>query len=162
MGRNSEIERKFLVKRLPTPQARGAASRIEQGYFPINSKDFEIRLRRKDSLHLITFKKGRGLSRQEQEIEIPAARFRDLWPLTRAARITKHRYRIPWKKRTIELDVYQGSHRGLVTADVEFQSIRQSRSFHPPEWFGREITGSKRYANRTLARTRRLPQIKNS
>ena len=156
MGRHLEIERKFLVKRIPPPRKRGDSARIEQGYFPLDSKHLEIRLRKKGSKHFITFKNGRGHSRQEEEIEIPEERFRALWPLTRGARITKKRYKIPWKKRTIELDLYRGKHRGFATADVEFGSAEQSRSFRPPRWLGREITGSKRYANRTLAGKRRF------
>ena len=54
--------------------------------------------------------------------------------------------------RIIELDVYNGRHRGLVTADVEFESERQSKTFVPPSWLAREITGSRSYANQTLAR----------
>jgi CYTH domain-containing protein len=154
MGRQFEIERKFLVKQLPPAGKRTAGCRIEQGYFPIHSKDLEIRLRSKDSRHFITFKKGRGLSRQEEEIEIPRSRFLALWPLTRGARVTKCRHKLSWDKRIIELDVYQGRHRGLVTAEVEFESARQSRSFRTPDWFAREITGSRSYANRTLARSR--------
>jgi len=162
MGRQSEIERKFLVKQLPPPRKRRAPSRIDQGYFPIRSRDLEIRLRRKDSKHLITFKQGSGISRQEEEIEISRQHFRALWPLTSGARITKERYRIPWAKQIIELDVYRGALRGLVMADVEFDSVNQSRFFQPPDWFGREITGSKRYANRRLAQAQRLPFRKPS
>jgi hypothetical protein len=35
------------------------------------------------------------------------------------------------------MDIYHGPHRGLMTADIEFDSIRESRSFQAPDWFGR-------------------------
>jgi CYTH domain-containing protein len=157
MGRHLEIERKFLVKQPPTGWKRSASSQIVQGYFPMAVDDLEIRLRRKGSKHFITVKGGHGRRRLEEEIEIPEPKFRSLWPLTRVARIAKRRYRIPCRGYTIEMDVYQGPHRGLITADIEFDSMRASRSFQPPEWLGREITGSRQYANETLARRQGLP-----
>src|SRR5215470_8897039 len=141
MGRHLEIERKFLVKRPPPGWRHRPSSQIIQGYFPIARKDLEIRLRRKGSQHFVTVKGGRGGRRLEEEIEIPKAKFRSLWPLTHSARIAKRRYKIPCNHHTVELDVYHGPHRGLLTADIEFDSVHQSRSFQPPKWLGREITG---------------------
>jgi len=152
VARHLEIERKFLVSNLPVGRKRNASSQIVQGYFPMASKNLEIRLRRKGSKHFITIKGGHGRRRLEEEIEIPESKFRSLWPLTREARIAKRRYRIPCDGHTIEMDVYQGPHRGLITADVEFGSVHESRSFQPPKWLGREITGKPQYANQGLAR----------
>ena len=159
MPKRLEIERKFLVEKPPPGWKRRASSEIVQGYFPLSSKELEIRLRRKGSKHFITIKGGRGRTRLEEEIQIPKRRFRALWPLTRPARISKRRYEIPCDGHTIEMDVYHGPHRGLVTADVEFASERESRAFRPPEWFGREITAKRQYANETLARKQGLPGL---
>jgi len=158
MGRHLEIERKFLVKRRPPGWRRKASSRIVQGYFPLASKDLEIRLRHRGSQYFVTVKGGHGRRRLEEEIGIPKGKFRSLWPLTRDARIAKRRYRIPCDGHTVEMDVFQGPHRGLVTADIEFDSVRQSRSFEPPNWLGREITGNRQYANEVLARRHGLPR----
>jgi adenylate cyclase len=157
MARHLEIERKFLVRRPPPVWKRHPSVPIVQGYFPMAGKDVEIRLRRKGAQHYITIKGGHGRRRLEEEIEIPESKFRSLWPLTREARISKRRYRIPYQGHTIEMDVYRGPHRGLVTADVEFDSVRASRSFQPPAPLGREITGRQEYANAVLARRHRLP-----
>ena len=159
MSRHLEIERKFLVEEPPAGWNRRASSRIVQGYFPMANKELEIRLRNKGAQHFITIKGGHGRRRLEEEIEIPERKFRSLWPLTRAARIAKRRYRIPYRSHTIEMDVYQGPHRGLITADIEFDSVRASRSFQPPNWLGREITGSRQYANQMLARRQGLRHI---
>ena len=158
MARHWEIERKFLVERLPTGWKRRPSEPIVQGYFPVAGKGLEIRLRRKGSRHFITIKSGRGRSRLEEEIQIPKSKFQALWPLTGAARISKRRYNIPYDNHTIEMDVYRGPHRGLITADVEFDSVRASRSFQPPGWLGREITGNRQYANEQLARRGGLPR----
>jgi CYTH domain-containing protein len=151
-----EIERKFLVRSLPAGWKRAANSRIRQAYFPLRGKQFEIRIREKGNKHFVTIKAGRGTVRAEEEAEISKKSFQNLWPLVCAASIVKRRYRIPHKGKTIELDVYEGPHRRLKTAEVEFRSRREADSFTPPEWFGREITGSRKYANKALARRGRL------
>jgi CYTH domain-containing protein len=150
--KHREIERKFLVKALPSGWNRCSHARIEQGYLPTRAREFEVRLRNQDSRCFITIKSGRGRARLEEEIEIPRSRFAALWPLTRGARLSKTRYRISYRDKLIEVDVYQGRLRGLRTAEVEFDSKRESQSFQPPQWLGREVTGSGRYANQTLAR----------
>jgi adenylate cyclase len=152
VARHQEIERKFLVKHPPPGWKQMRRSHIAQGYLPVADEDLEIRLRRRDTKHGITIKRGHGRSRLEEEIPIPKATFRSLWPLTRTARIAKWRYEIPWNGRTVEMDVYLGSHRGLITAEIEFDSVAASRSFHAPEWLGREITGNRQYTNQSLAR----------
>jgi len=152
-----EIERKFLVKRPPSGWKRRRSSQIVQGYFPVADKNLEIRVRRKGTRHVITVKGGHGRNRLEEEIQIPKSTFRALWPLTGTARISKRRYRIPCDGYLIEMDVYNGPHRGLMTADIEFDSLRQSGWFRPPDWVGREITGNRRYANEQLAQKRALP-----
>lgn len=98
-----------------------------------------------------------GLRRLEEEIEIPASKHRALWSLTRAARIAKRRYRIPCDGRMIEMDVYEKPPRGLITAEIEFDSVRASRSLRTPEWLGREITGGRQYTNAALARRQKRP-----
>jgi len=158
VNKGREIERKFLVKCLPLGWKRHVSSPIVQGYFPMATTEIEIRVRRKGSQHFITIKGGHGRSRLEEEIEIPESKFRALWPLTRTARISKRRYKIPCDGHTIEIDIFQGPHRGLVTADIEFDSVPESRAFEPPEWLGREITGCREYANAMLARRKGLPR----
>ena len=110
------------------------------------------------SEYFITVKGGRGRRRLEEEMQIPKPMFRALWPCTGAARISKRRYKIPCDGKTIEMDVYYGPHRGLMTADIEFDSTRESRRFQRPDWLGREITGQRQYANEQLARSHRLPE----
>ena len=63
------------------------------------------------------------------------------------------RYEIPWEDLLIELDIYRGRHAGLVVAEVEFPDGASSRRFKALWWFGREVTGEKRYSNVRLALT---------
>ena len=151
-----EIERKFVVGKPPPASRRGRGTRIVQGYFPVRG-DLEVRLRRKGTEHLITLKSGAGHKRAEIELPIPTKAFQSLWPFTTDGRIAKRRYKIPCDGLCIEMDIYDGPHRGLVTAEVEFASLGQCRAFQPPPWLGREITGQKTYSNHALARRGGLP-----
>ena len=158
MADHLEIERKFLVKSLPPRWRQRPHSRIVQGYFPLTSRKIEMRLRRKDHQHFLTVKGGRGRVRLEEEIEIPKRTFDALWPLTEGC-ISKTRYRIPSHGKTIEMDIYDGRHRGLVTADIEFKSRREAGRFQFPDWFGREVTGNWRFANERLAKALNVKRL---
>jgi CYTH domain-containing protein len=99
----------------------------------------------------LTFKVGRGAHREEREIKLSPKQFAALWPATAGRRLRKVRYEIPWKNLLIEIDLYRGRHAGLVVAEVEFPDRVTCRRFKPPFWFGREVTGEKRYSNVRLA-----------
>ncbi len=78
-----EIERKFLLKRLP-PNLRHFHSRtIEQGYLSVKTDGTQIRLRKSGRRHSLTIKRGRGLSRQEIEIDLTRDQFEELLENTR-------------------------------------------------------------------------------
>jgi adenylate cyclase len=124
---------------------------IEQGYLATESAGRQVRLRRRDNRASLTFKVGRGSHREEREIRLSAKQFAVLWPGTAGRRLRKVRYEIPWKNVVIEIDVYLGRHSGLVVAEVEFPDRLTCRKFKPPSWFGREVTGEKRYSNVRLA-----------
>jgi len=147
-----EIERKFLLKRLP-PNLRHFHSRtIEQGYLAVKTDGTQIRLRKAGRRHSLTVKRGRGLSRQEIEIDLTRDQFEELWPATAGCRLTKTRYDVPFGKHMIEIDVYRGRNEGLVVAEVEFHDERECARFQPPDWFAAEVSGKSRYSNVRLAR----------
>lgn len=148
---NQEIERKFLVDELPSKLDSYSCQEIVQGYIVITQDGTEVRLRQKSGKYFQTVKTGEGLKRQEVEIEITREQFEQFWPLTEGKRIEKVRYEIEQGGVTIELDVYSGVFSGLVIAEVEFDTEKESRSFMPPVWFGREVTLDKQYKNKNLA-----------
>ncbi len=150
MADGVEIERKFLVDRLPDGLDDHPSAEIEQGYLAITN-EVEVRVRRYGEQAFLTVKSGGDEVRIEEEIEIDARRFVALWPLTDNRRIQKRRYRIPDGDLTIELDVYHGRLSGLRVAEVEFDSSEAAAGFRPPEWLGRDVTGDPRYKNRRLA-----------
>ncbi|CAA6678488.1 Unannotated [Lentimonas sp. CC4] len=143
-----EIERKFLIPRPPALEGV-PSTQLRQGYIATGST--EVRLRDADGSYTLTCKRGDGLVRREEEIEIDAAQFNALWTLTEGQRIDKTRYRIPQGELLIELDVYHDSLSPLIVAEVEFKSEAASASFSLPDYFGDEVTEDKRYKNKTLA-----------
>ena len=149
---NREIERKFLIKRLPAGLKRSRRYSIAQGYLAAEPDDRHVRLRKKGKSASLTFKlvQGSGV-REEREIILTPKQFAALWPATTGRRLQKVRYEIPWKNLLIELDIYRGKNKGLMVAEVEFLSRAACRRFKPPNWFGREVTGEKRYSNVRLA-----------
>ena len=148
---NREIERKFLLKRLPDKLKGSRCYVIEQGYLASEPAGRQVRLRKKGNAATLTFKVGRGSHREEREIRLSPKQFAALWPGTAGRRLRKVRCEIPWKNLVIEIDIYQSRHAGLVVAEVEFPDRATCRKFKPPSWFGREVTGEKRYSNVRLA-----------
>jgi adenylate cyclase len=145
-----EIERKWV---LPGPPGDlPAGRRVEQGYVALDDAGAEVRVRRAGDELTLTIKSAPGLVRVEEEIPLSAAQFEALWALTEGRRVVKTRHLVPLDGGlTAEVDVYEGALDGLVTAEVEFASEEASAAFRPPAWLGREVTGDKRYANRSLA-----------
>ena len=150
---NREIERKFLVKHLPAQLKTARRYAIAQGYLAAEADDRHVRLRRKGNKASLTFKivHGDGSLREEREIKLTPKQFAALWPGTAGRRLQKVRYEIRWRGSLVEIDVYGGRNKGLIVAEVEFPSRAACRKFKPPDWFGREVTGEKRYSNIKLA-----------
>jgi adenylate cyclase len=151
MPNSREIERKFLLKRLPEKLKRSRRCLIAQGYLAAEPGGRHVRVRKKGKTASLTFKVGRGAHREEREIKLSAKQFALLWPATVGRRLYKVRYEIPWKNFLIEIDIYRRKHKGLVVAEVEFPDRRVYRKFKAPAWFGREVTGNKHYSNVRLA-----------
>ncbi len=156
-----EIERKFLVSKLPDDLENYDKIDLIQGYIDVGKDNpSELRIRRKFrkglETYLLAVKSGGGLKRSETEIEVPAQVYNTLFPLTANRRIYKTRYLIPSDSHTVELDIYSGNLTGLTVAEVEFTSVEASEDFVPLPWFGKEVTEDNRYKNKKLA-TKGLP-----
>ncbi|MEQ8713840.1 MAG: CYTH domain-containing protein [Cyclobacteriaceae bacterium] len=154
----TEIERKYLISTLPENLLAGQiANPILQGYIAVHEDKTEVRIRRFGGQYWQTIKSPGHLSRLEFELPIDEKLFHELWPLTQGRNLEKNRYDIPYLGKTIELDVYTGHLSGLMVAEVEFESIEESNRFTPPDWFGKEISGIRKYKNFILA-SEGLPQ----
>ncbi|HSP44704.1 MAG TPA: CYTH domain-containing protein [Chthoniobacterales bacterium] len=155
MSRNEEapleIERKFLVRKLPEELASYPHNEISQGYLVSMDDGMQVRLRKNANEYSLTYKRGFGNVREEREIELTGEQFGALWPATEGKRLLKTRYEVPFEKRVVEIDMYHGKHEGLVVAEVEFDDEDGAKNFRPPDWLGNDVTGDPRYSNQLLA-----------
>ena len=146
-----EIERKFLVRKLPDDLTKFPSSNISQGYLVSTDEGLQVRLRSEEEKYTLTYKRGLGNVREEREVALTAEQFATLWPATDGKRLTKTRYEIPFGHRVVEIDIYSGKHEGLVVAEVEFDDEESAINFQPPDWLGEDVTGDPRYSNQLLA-----------
>ncbi|MBF0127440.1 MAG: CYTH domain-containing protein [Magnetococcales bacterium] len=147
-----EVERKYLVSRVPEAIAGIQGVHIVQGYLAVENSGSEVRLRDKAGSCFLTVKSGSGPIRGEGEIAISREQFAVLWDFTQGRRVIKDRYRIPLGNgMVVDLDLYHDRHEGLMTAEVEFASPEACQGFTPPEWFDREVTWEEGFRNRNLA-----------
>lgn len=147
-----EIERKYLIDRLPEEYLSFPFHSMEQAYL---CTDPVVRIRREDEEYYMTYK-GRGLlSREEYNLPLNREAYEHLLKKADGIILTKKRYLIPLKGSdhlTIELDVFTGEYEGLILAEVEFPTEEEAMAFAPPEWFGRDVTFSGEYQNSRLSK----------
>lgn len=150
-GLPREIERKFLLPALPAEIDKLESSHIRQGYLTPVDGDSEVRIRDRDGVHTLAYKKGFGLIRTEIEVAISREAFQALWPATANAWIAKTRYLMPWDDFLLEIDAYEGSLNSLLICEIEYPSTESVQLVELPSWLGKEITDDIRYSNRNLA-----------
>ncbi len=146
-----EIEKKFLLRTLPTGITKG--TKILQGYFSVGNP--EVRERAKGEKFFLTRKGGEGFIREEEEYEISKETFEILWSLTEDARIEKTRYEIIGEDGLVwEIDEFQ-THltEGLFLAEVELQDESTVPEIPPAiaEVIERDVTADEAYKNKNLA-----------
>ncbi|MCC5950626.1 MAG: CYTH domain-containing protein [Acidimicrobiia bacterium] len=144
----TEVERKYLVSRLPDDL--GPADELRQGYLAVDERA-EVRVRTSDASSTITVKSGQGLVREEIEIPVDPAIADRLLDLAADRMIHKRRHRVPLGTHVAEVDRYLGALEGLTVVEVEFADETDAGRFAPPAWFGRELTGEQGWSNAALA-----------
>ena len=148
----TEIERKFLVDRLPDPADLGAGVAMRQGYVA-EEDGVAVRVRITDDEARLTIKAGDGVSRTEVELPLDVDEAASQWPFSEGRRIAKRRHRVDLPGgRVAEVDVYAGPLEGLLTVEVEFASEADAAAFVAPSWFGREVTTEPGWSNLSLSR----------
>ena len=150
-----EIEKKYLVKSLPDDIDNYPYKNIEQAY--INEKAPTLRVRRLDDEYIFTYKnkvkdKPKDVCASDEiECILDEDTYKKLLKKASGCVIKKRRYLIPYEDLTIELDVFFGEHKGLVIAEVEFDSFEQANDFSPPSWFFEDVSSDYHYSNSYLA-----------
>lgn len=147
----TEIERKYLLKYIPSKLIEGCtAKKIQQGYLVLGSNS-ELRIRMLGDKFYFTSKRGKGLVREELEQEVNQVVFNLVWPFTEGKRINKERYSVAKDGLLYEIDLYKGELEGLMVLEVEFKSVDDANAFVMPDFCERDITEDSRYKNAQLA-----------
>lgn len=145
-----EIERKYLVAKLPGDLSHFPHHQIEQGYL---CTEPVVRIRRQDDEYWLTYKSKGLMVREEYNLPLTRESYEHLRAKTDGLLITKTRYVVPLAcGLQAELDLFQGAHAGLRLVEVEFPDVDTANAFLPPDWFGEDVTASTRYHNSTLSR----------
>lgn len=143
-----EIERKYLVHKLPENYLDYPFHRIEQGYL---CTEPVVRVRREDDTYYMTYKSKGLMVREEYNLPLTEEAYSHLIAKADGNVLVKKRYLIPFDRWTVELDVFEGKFDGLVLAEVEFETEAEAKSFEAPEWFGEDVTFSGEYQNSRLS-----------
>lgn len=165
-----EIEVKYQVKKnwlkMIDPKSIQDIRIITQGY--ISNQDGkvvrvrlvednrEIRFDKTPTMGYITIKSPakkakRGTWREEFEYEIPAedARYM-LKHLVQHGTIRKIRYDVAHEGMVWEVDVYKGSNAGLITAELELESLNEE--FTTPPWVTADVSNNHKFSNSNLVK----------
>ncbi len=155
-----EIERKYLIKKLPDLSEAFDVRKIEQAYLADKPT---LRIRKMNDEYIMTYKNHRktdstGLEtvaavNEEIEIPIPQSIYEHLLQkkIGHTVKKTRYLFRLDGEHK-IELDVFEGRLQGLVMAEVEFTDVPDANSFTPPAWFGKEVSEDKSYTNKSLSK----------
>ena len=159
-----EIERKFIIKKIPDNLSEYAFHLIEQAYL---NTDPVVRIRKEDDQYYLTYK-GKGLmSREEYNLPLNEQSSYHMREKADGNVISKKRYLIPitnptftsdYKEfidqisLTIELDIFDAPFENLIIAEVEFPNLEMAKAFLPPDWFLEDVTNDPAYHNSNLSR----------
>lgn len=151
-----EIERKYLVRELPSNLDGYPHVEIEQCYLCTSPT---VRIRRMGDVYILTVKenlsKGRegcAIHNREEEFALTAESYERLKSKCEGRPVLKTRYKIPVGGGLVaELDLFHGTHEGLRLVEVEFPDTAASNTFTPPTWFGEDVSSDRRYRNSYMA-----------
>jgi CHAD domain-containing protein/CYTH domain-containing protein len=149
-----EVERKYLLSRMPEMPAGVEVVEIDQGYVPGQRMHERVRrVRREGSIQYYrTVKLGKGVQRFELEEETTREVFEGLWKLAEGRRVEKRRFIVAEGDVTWVVDQFLD--RELVLAEAELQSADQKPAY--PAWLApvvvEEVTDRLEYTNLSLAR----------
>lgn len=133
-----EIERKFLVEKMPS--LRGVEKESQERYFIQRGDLLEEGLSKKGSRFV--YESKFTLSKKErtrEKIRISKEEFETLKEKGTHV-LMRDSYVLSHEKPIISIKKYQGIYKGLVLAEVEFDSISEYEAFEPLPWMGVEVT----------------------
>ncbi len=137
-----ELEKTYLAKFLPDLSKSDYSDMIDV-YLPLSSDHPHLRLRKRGDILEMTKKNllnpNNASEQIEQTIVLAQDEF-DALSCVAGKKLSKRRYYLKQKGRTVEIDVFQDSLAGLVLVDVEFDSIEEKKNFLMPDFCLVEVT----------------------
>ena len=135
-----EIEKVFLLKKLPPDLHKHQPTIIQVGDFYDSNAIDALKVRQKGNYYeLIKKERNSNHERIEHIIVIKKGEF-DVLINTTIQNHKKERYFYSLGDNICEIDIYQGKLLGYVRAEVEFKNEEKMKKFNPPDWFAEEIT----------------------
>lgn len=145
-----EIERKYLLKQIPSDLDKYESKKIAQGYLCTSPV---VRVRRSNDDYYMTYKGSGLMVREEYNLPLTKEAYDHMVTKIDGRLIEKTRYLIPLDGGlTAELDIFENDLAPLALVEVEFDSVEAANSFTAPEWFGEDVTESGKYHNSYLSR----------
>ncbi len=152
---NREIERKWLVKKMPGNLENYKCLLIEQAYLCDSPT---VRVRKENDEYYLTYKGSKDMqgnsdiSHDEYNLPLDEISYGRLLKKHDGRIIRKKRYLIPLEKGlTAELDVFEGELAPLTVVEVEFDSLEEAMNYEAPDWFGEDVSSDKKYKNSYMA-----------
>lgn len=149
-----EIEKKYLIKKLPDTLNYNKCYIIEQAYL---SDAPVVRVRKRISPekceYFMTVKSTGMFTREEVESDISEKTYNVFLQEAKGNVITKERYILPLEDGLMaELDVFKGVFEGVIMVEVEFPDEEAAIKFTPPDFFSDEVTFDKRFHNSNMSK----------
>jgi CYTH domain-containing protein len=144
----NEIQRKFFVK--TSLDVSGLVPFSCKQYFLKRGGGLEERVSKVQNIFfydkIIVLS---SIERIRDRKEITQEEFNTLTKDSHGAVVLRNTYLLSSKPK-ITLHVYKGKFKGLIRAEVKFDSVKEANSFKPLPWMGKEITGLDIARNSTL------------
>jgi len=147
-----EIERKFLVRDDSWKPSVEKSTHLCQKYIPLApGLSGVVRIRIAGDRAFLTLKGARkGIECSEFEYPVPVADAEKIMELLCPGHaVDKVRNVVMYQGKRWEIDVFSGTHAGLILAEIELESA--DSPFERPPWLGEEVSGDFRYSNSYLA-----------
>lgn len=135
-----EIEKKYLIEKLPDNFTYNRKSKIYQTYLNDITDSFEVRLRHYDheDRYYLDLKSNGVYIRDKKGIKISKEQYDIL-------NIEKQLVKMRYYTDEFLIDIFEGLN--LIIAEVENEKLD---NFIKPSWFGEEVTFNEKYKNRYL------------
>lgn len=148
-----ELERTFLLRKLPKDIKGCKSAEILDVYFPTTMPHPILRLRKKGNRLVLTKKapiKNDSSRQGEQTITLSKEEFLELSSLP-GKRVRKIRYYYSIDGYLAEIDIFLDDLKGLVLVDFEFSSIKEKERFSMPDFCLVDVTQEDSIAGGFLA-----------